>query len=195
MLVKAIQEACLKILEQEGPDQLTTQRIADVAGINIASLYQYFPNKEAVLAEVFEEQIRRYTSTAQKRFQEIDRLSRVSLEDTLAAIIDMEIKQCLLLHRMDPEFYRTYRHSFDIHRRINELTVSLENPAWEDWFPRLLAYHRDKLRSEDIAALTSIAIHALSGTILSVLAEDPARLEQEMFREELLTLLLSYLLA
>jgi AcrR family transcriptional regulator len=195
MLVKAIREACLKILEQEGPDQLTTQRIADVAGINIASLYQYFPNKEAVLAEVFEEQIRLYTSTAQKRFQEIDRLSRVSLEDTLAAIIDMEIKQCLLLHRMDPEFYRTYRHSFDIHRRINELTVSLENPAWEDWFPQLLAYHREKLRSEDIAALTSIAIHALSGTILSVLAEDPARLEQEMFREELLTLLLSYLLA
>ena len=60
MLVQAIQEACLQILEREGPDQLTTQRIADVAGINIASLYQYFPNKEAVLAEVFDEQVARH---------------------------------------------------------------------------------------------------------------------------------------
>lgn len=195
MLVKAIQEACLRILEQEGPDQLTTQRIADVAGINIASLYQYFPNKEAVLAEVFEEQIKQYTNTARERFQEIDRLSRISLEDTLAAIIEMEIEQCLLLYRMDPGFYRTYQHSFDIHRRINELTVSLENPAWEEWFPQLLAYHREQLRSEDLDTLSNVAMHALSGTILSTLAADPKRLEQETFREELLKLLLRYLLA
>ena len=51
ILVQAIQEACLKILQEEGAEQLTTQRIADVAGINIASLYQYFPNKEAILAD------------------------------------------------------------------------------------------------------------------------------------------------
>ena len=127
MLVKAIEEACLQILENEGPDQLTTQRIADVAGVNIASLYQYFPNKEAVLAEVFDEKVQRYTESARQRILEIDQLSRTSFEETLRAIIGMEVDQRRLLQQMDADFYRVYQHSFDVHRRVNELTVSMDN--------------------------------------------------------------------
>lgn len=194
LLVEAIRQACLSILDEEGPDQLTTQRIADVAGINIASLYQYFPNKEAVLAEVFKEQIERYTQTARERFEEIETLSRESLEDTLAAIIDMEIDQRLLLYRMDPEFYRIYQHSFDIHRRVNELTVSMDNPSWEDWFPRFLGYHRHRLRQGDLGLMSQMARHALEGTLLATLVEQPQQLQSQSFKRELLTLLLGYLL-
>src|SRR5262245_39905095 len=43
-IVKAIQEACLRILKEEGPDAVNTNRIAEVAGVNIASVYRYFPN-------------------------------------------------------------------------------------------------------------------------------------------------------
>lgn len=193
LLVRAIEEACLKILQEEGPEHLTTQRIADVAGINIASLYQYFPNKEAVLAEVFEEQISQYTHAAQERFLEIDRLSRESLEDTLAAIVQMEVDQQLMLYRMDPQFYRAYQHSFDIHRRVNDLTISLSNPGWEEWFPRFLSRHTDRLRSRDVELLSRVASHALAGVLLSTVAEEPELLEQASFREEVFKLLLSYL--
>ncbi len=193
MLVKAIQEACLQILEQEGPERLTTQRIADVAGINIASLYQYFPNKEAILADVFEEQVSEYTAAAKERFLEIERLSRKSLEETLAAIVDMEVEQHLMLYRMDPEFYREYQHSFDIHRRINDLTVAIDNPAWEEWFPRLLSRHSDRLRHDDIETLSRVASHALAGSLLSTISEEPQLLETANFKQEVYTLLLNYL--
>lgn len=193
LLVQAIQEACLRILEQEGPERLTTQRIADVAGVNIASLYQYFPNKEAILAEVFEEQAREYTAAARQRFLDIQALSQASLEATLAAIVDMEVEQHLMLYRMDPQFYRQYQHSFDMHRRINELTVAIDNPAWEEWFPRFLSHHRDRLRSGDIDTLSRVASHALTGALLSTLSEDPQLLEQEGFKREVYTLLFNYL--
>ena len=193
MLVEAIQQACLKILEDEGPGQLTTQRIADVAGINIASLYQYFPNKEAVLAEVFQEQVRKYKDAAVERFAEIDRLSRISLEDTLAAIVDMEVEQRLMLHRMDPAFYRAYQHSFDIHRQINELQLSQSYPGWDEWLVALLERHRERLRTDDIDRLSRIASHALSGVLLSISSEEPELLEQQGFRQELVALLLRYL--
>lgn len=195
LLVQSIRQACLDILEKEGPDRLSTQRIAEVAGVNIASLYQYFPNKEAILTEVFEEQVRQLTELASSRFTQMDRLSRESLEDTLAAIVDMEIEQRLTLHRMDPAFYSAYQHSFDVHRRINELTVAMDNPAWEAWFPQFLSYHAEQLRSDDFQALGQIARLALVGTIIQAEAEDPALLTQARFREELLQLLLSYLRA
>jgi AcrR family transcriptional regulator len=48
--VDAILEAAAHILEREGLAALTTNRVAERAGASIGSLYQYFPNKEAILA-------------------------------------------------------------------------------------------------------------------------------------------------
>ena len=48
----AILEAAARILETEGGHGLTTNHIAALAGVSIGSLYQYFPGKEAVLAEL-----------------------------------------------------------------------------------------------------------------------------------------------
>ena len=195
MLVQAIQEACLQILREDGPERLTTQGIAEVAGINIASLYQYYPNKEAILADVFEEQIRQYTASGRERIAQIRQLSQQSFAGTLRAIVAMEVEQRLLLYRMDPGFYRLYHHSFDIHRRINELTLSLDNPGWDQWFPRFLAYHRDKVRKQDPEILSRMASHALNGALMSTVAEEPALLEQASFKEELFLLLYRYLSA
>lgn len=46
---EAIFGATAQILEGEGEARLTTNRIAEVAGVSIGSLYQYFPNKQAIL--------------------------------------------------------------------------------------------------------------------------------------------------
>lgn len=50
--VEAIIEATTRILEADGLEALTTNRVAEVAGVSIGSLYQYFPNKQALIDEV-----------------------------------------------------------------------------------------------------------------------------------------------
>ena len=45
----AIVEAAARILERRNPDELTTNRIAERAGVSIGTLYQYFPDKHAIL--------------------------------------------------------------------------------------------------------------------------------------------------
>jgi len=52
--VDAILTATHRIIEAEGPEKLNTNRVAKVAGVSIGSLYQYFPNKAALLAALFE---------------------------------------------------------------------------------------------------------------------------------------------
>ncbi len=193
-LVQAIREACLKILETEGPDRLTTQRIADVAGINIASLYQYFPNKEAVLADVYEERMAGLLAQTEGEFARIHALTDQGLEATLAAIIDLETALLLQLYRMYPDFYLQYQHSLDIRARVNELTQSLSNPSWEQWFPGFLRRHRAQLRKGDIDTMAFIARRSLDACLQSALAERPQALEDPAFRQELLNLLLRYLL-
>lgn len=45
----AIIEAAARILDGPGPESLTTNLVAEHAGVSIGSLYQYFPNKQAIL--------------------------------------------------------------------------------------------------------------------------------------------------
>ncbi|KAA9157025.1 helix-turn-helix transcriptional regulator, partial [Delftia sp. BR1] len=47
--LEAIVQAAAQILVKEGEAALTTNRIAERAGVSIGTLYQYFPDKQAVL--------------------------------------------------------------------------------------------------------------------------------------------------
>ena len=48
-LVADILEAANRVLEREGAARFTTIRVAETAGVSVGSLYQYFPNKLAIL--------------------------------------------------------------------------------------------------------------------------------------------------
>ncbi|TKR29499.1 TetR/AcrR family transcriptional regulator [Luteimonas gilva] len=48
-LIAAILEAAVQVLEKEGAQRFTTARVAEKAGVSVGSLYQYFPNKAAIL--------------------------------------------------------------------------------------------------------------------------------------------------
>src|SRR5438445_2470695 len=52
--VDALVEATARILVKEGFDKASTNRIAEVAGVSVGSLYQYYPGKEALVAAVIE---------------------------------------------------------------------------------------------------------------------------------------------
>lgn len=70
-LVAAVLKAAIQVLEKEGAQRFTMARVAEKAGVSVGSLYQYFPNKAAVLFRLQSDEWRR---TAQ--------LLRGILEDT-----------------------------------------------------------------------------------------------------------------
>ncbi|WCM29441.1 TetR family transcriptional regulator [Sphingomonas sp. QA11] len=48
-LVAAVLDAAVQVLATEGAQRFTTARVAERAGVSVGSLYQYFPNKAAIL--------------------------------------------------------------------------------------------------------------------------------------------------
>lgn len=50
--VEAILAAAREIIETDGVEPLSTQRIAQVAGIPVGSVYQFFPNKHSIVLEL-----------------------------------------------------------------------------------------------------------------------------------------------
>jgi AcrR family transcriptional regulator len=83
--VDAIVEAAAQVFEREGL-AATTNRIAERAGVSIGTLYQYFPNKHALLAELAD----RHIAASRARLDvEFDRIHhrRQSWEDAVAALV------------------------------------------------------------------------------------------------------------
>jgi AcrR family transcriptional regulator len=52
--VEAIFDACIAQLLAQGIERLTTSRVAQTAGISVGTLYQYYPNKQVLLAATLE---------------------------------------------------------------------------------------------------------------------------------------------
>jgi AcrR family transcriptional regulator len=61
--IDTIFEATIQVLLANGLDRITTIQIADKAGVSVGSIYQYFPNKNALLAAVVKRHVGNVTDT------------------------------------------------------------------------------------------------------------------------------------
>lgn len=63
--VEAIMEAVVRILRRDGYGGLSTRRVAEVAGVSVGSLYQYFPNRQAIVAELVRRRVAAFIAAAE----------------------------------------------------------------------------------------------------------------------------------
>lgn len=64
----AIVEAALKVMRAEGVYRTTTRRIAEAAGVNVATLHYHFHDKEEILLSVMERLVTSYNALLAQRF-------------------------------------------------------------------------------------------------------------------------------
>ena len=70
--VDAIVEAAARIFVREGYPSATTNRIAELAGVSVGSLYEYFPNKASLLAALLARQVENMMSVMRLRLAEVE---------------------------------------------------------------------------------------------------------------------------
>src|SRR5215471_19672387 len=83
--VEAMLDAAVKILERGGAPAITTNRIAETAGVSIGSVYQYFPNKHALFVALHERHIGMVADVMRRR---ISQCAESSLERLVESLVD-----------------------------------------------------------------------------------------------------------
>ncbi len=81
-------EAAAHILDAKGFEGFNTNAVAERAGVSVGSLYQYFPNKNAVLAALI---ARHQDQRASHLMEKVKRLDGLTLIDGLKAIISATV--------------------------------------------------------------------------------------------------------
>lgn len=179
--VDALLEATADILIRRGYGKLTTNRIADRAGVNIASLYQYFPSKEAIVAELRRRHGAEQHAALRKTL--IERRGQ-SLESTMRALVSMGVAA----HAVSPK----------LHRVFTEEMPPLEYADIAQADAPLFEEMRRFLKSADIDATdTELAMWVISTAAGAVIhratVERPEDLSTGRITDELVKLLVRYL--
>ena len=193
VLVQAVREAGRAILEEEGASALTTNRIAERAGVGIASVYRYYPNKQAILADVFDEKVRAIDDYYRRKI--LDRkLGSLPLREEIRHLIETPVQMSLQLIHLHREFYQHHYSNFEIsYRRAPD-----GNQSWvewgENWWQNVLRQRRDELRVADPELSARIMLMAVRGAIDAAIEREPELLEQPEFIDGLIDLACRYLL-
>jgi AcrR family transcriptional regulator len=81
--VDAILEATIQVLQKDGKVNLTTTRVAERAGVSVGTLYQYFPNKSALLQALLRDKLSGVTSAIEKVSEEMRGATLAEMADAL----------------------------------------------------------------------------------------------------------------
>lgn len=85
MTVNAITEATIQVLQAKGADRLTTTVVAERAGVSVGSLYQYFPNKNALFREVLRQHLEQIGDAMEASLSRYQGCKLATLSDGLVA--------------------------------------------------------------------------------------------------------------
>jgi AcrR family transcriptional regulator len=92
-LVAAILEAAAQVLAKEGAQRFTTARVAEKAGVSVGSVYQYFPNKAAILFRLQTDEWRETTGLLREILGDRSRPPPVRLRALVHAFIRSECEE------------------------------------------------------------------------------------------------------
>ena len=147
--VDALVEATARIPVREGFEKASTNRIAEIAGVSVGSLYQYFPSKEALVAAV------------------IDRHNEEIMQVVRAALTDMPIEKgvrrlvtvAIEAHRIDPKLHRVLAEQIPRTGQLAE--VEAFNREVHTLVRAYLESRRKEMRRIDPGLATFICVSAI----------------------------------
>lgn len=192
-IVESIVEACERILTSEGPTGLNTNRIAEVAGVNIASLYRYFPNKEAIVAELYERELAAYATMLDGLYERADEIDALPIEDTVRMLVDAlgDLHRTLLA--LDSDFYRRHHERFDLASRYYPRSRTSWREQLMTWFGDVLARHDPSRARADVDRASFLVAAMVIAAFESAVREAPTRVEEPAFRDDVVAAILGLL--
>ena len=183
--VEAILKATIQVLLKVGKERLTTTRVAARAGVSVGTLYQYFPNKGALLRAALQRHLDEIGAVIESVCREQAGASLEKMATTLVtAFLDAKMK--------DPKAsVALYLVSSDVDgAKITRETGQKVSRA----IRAMLATAREELK-RDPEVVTSMLQGAMNGVSRRLLESASPEVDYERLRDELVFLVCGYLRA
>jgi AcrR family transcriptional regulator len=181
--VEAVLDAVARLVKREGVEGVTTNGIAATAGISIGSLYQYFPDKRAILVAVRDRHVDEMARLVERKLIEhaaepLDQLLRALLEAMVGAHAAEPALYELLLTQLPQEPSGAHEVEARLRRALREALSSRQNEIE---------------RSADLDRVLFVLTHMLESLAHNTVLRRPPSLSLVDATEEALRAVLGYL--
>jgi AcrR family transcriptional regulator len=181
--VQVIFEATARILQREGRAALNTNYIAESAGISVGTLYQYFPNKEAILVAMARNELANDEACVIKALTEPP-------QDGEADVVRLAIRVLISLHSKRREVRRLAFETLVSEGLGDELAKAVQKVA------QTVSAESHRLLPERAAPITPVSLfvitRAINGVLRAASQEQSPLLGTLEFENELVKLVQSY---
>ncbi|HWI43348.1 MAG TPA: TetR/AcrR family transcriptional regulator [Nocardioides sp.] len=184
-MVERIVAAGRAVLVTEGYDAFSTNRVATTAGISPGSLYQYFPDKTAILDVVidhyWDEVTERVSASLADRIGEVGTGMVRATADALVAALEAD-RALLRVVAEELPHARSRARRAALERRVRELVTTY------------LAARPEASRRPDPAVTAWVTVLAAENLAMRWVLDQPAQVSREQLVEEMVALVAGYLL-
>lgn len=171
-LVDAVAQASLRILDEGGDEALTVARIAELSGAAVGSIYQYFPNKDAIVAMLYERVMDEESEQLLLMREKLVGLPlTLALRDILANIIRVELR----LFKLNQAFHLRYHNAL----HLGMWRGPYQSPAEfieATWLP-LLKIYANEITTQHPEVAAYLVGQGLRNVIRAMLEDMPEQLE------------------
>jgi AcrR family transcriptional regulator len=184
-LVDSAVEAAARILSRMGYEGATTNRVAETAGISIGSLYQYFPNRDALIGAVIDRHLDKFMRQTEKDFEDFPDLSpEQGIEKVIRRIASEYLKNRKLFAVLFDHMPRVQRTKNILHsrRRGAELVLNA------------LSRHGHRIPHRDLKSASYVIVNAVMGVLLMASLDEELPLGEDELVRELVDMVLGHLL-
>jgi len=185
--VEAVLTAAAQVFEERGYTGGTTNRIAEVAGVSIGTLYQYFPSKEALAVALLE----RHIEETQRQMREwVGHM--VAERHTLHGAMKDYIGGMLSVHIQRPRLQHILLEETALPEHVHHLLLDAEHELAKTMAGLLHTY--PEVRHPQLKHAAYVTIHTIEALTHRFAAhpEDPV-ISQGALQTELVRLLEGYL--
>jgi AcrR family transcriptional regulator len=181
--VSALFEASIQVLLAVGYRKLTTTRVAERAGVSVGTLYQYFPNRQALIISVIERYLEDIVSSIERCCRDLDGRP---LDELATGLVDAFIVAK----------WRRIEVSRAMHEPLSdvrgaELVRAAATRAAGSVAIILRSCSDASFRDENLLAL--LIVMACSSLLQAAIADQPSPLEKEALRAHMRAMVLGYL--
>ena len=185
--VEAILDSTAHILSDGGGDALSTNRIAERAGVSIGSLYQYFPSKESIVSALTQRLIARKLAGIEERLAKIvtvDADPERAIEVFVEFLVDLKIKNLKFERALMA--YLIGNGDFALSTQLDEKVIQRIATVLEPLRARAPGFDPDWS--------VFLLFHGLRGIIVSTSLQRADRLRDSSLKREIAKLVKGYLL-
>lgn len=182
--VTAILDGAIRVLDQEGPAAATTSRIAEVAGVSVGTLYQYFGHREAILDALQDREFERAGKMLAEQLSGVDFPDARSLAKAVVAGL-------LQLYRAAPGLHRLLVLE-GLHVSPTERVQAFDRKI-VDSLRAFFEITPFRVRRENKHAAAFVLYHSVRATMLAAILEEPPGLSDEVLICEVTDLIVGHL--